>query len=142
VADHLGSCTFDPPLSERVDVAAYAGKLVARARRFEAWEGELLVGLVAAYCNDEVSRQGFITSVSVLPAYSGRGIGTRLMADCIAHADSVGMTQMNLEVGRMNSRAIGVYAKLGFVPDESANGPLINMRLKLGPGSHRTASEP
>ena len=39
IVDHLARCDADfiPPLANRVDLAAYAQKIVDRATRFEAW---------------------------------------------------------------------------------------------------------
>ena len=41
IVDHLARCDADfvPPLASRVDIAAYAQKIVDRATRFEAWDG-------------------------------------------------------------------------------------------------------
>lgn len=137
VAAHLVGCDadFDPPLSSRVDLNAYAEKLVARALMFEAWAEGRLVGLVAAYCNDLVTREGFITSVSVLPAWLGKGVASRLMSDCLAHAVRVGMRQMSLEVAKTNSRAVGLYTRLGFLPEFAPSGHLLVMRASLTGGS-------
>lgn len=133
ISAHLTDCDadFDPPLSSRVDLHAYAEKLVAHALRFEAWSEGVVVGLVAAYCNDLVKREGFITSVSVSRAWLGKGVASRLMTDCLAHAVSVGMRQMNLEVSKTSARAVGLYTKLGFLPEPASDGQLLVMRAPL-----------
>ncbi len=78
---HLEECDggFHPKLSLKVDIGEYAAKIRARARTFEAWSGEKLVGLVAAYMNDRATRTGFITSVSVATSFVGRGIASALL---------------------------------------------------------------
>jgi len=88
IAEHLSRCdaNFVPPLSGRVDISAYARKIESQAIRFEAWSGSLLVGLVAAYCNDEENAIAYITSVSVLREWMSMGIAARLMGQCIRHA--------------------------------------------------------
>src|SRR5438477_2194200 len=43
---------FSPRLSLKVDIGDYSRKINARAQTFEAWFGDTLVGLVAAYMND------------------------------------------------------------------------------------------
>ena len=50
----------------------------------------LLVGLVAAYCNASDRRLAFVTSVSVLPDWSGQGLASRLIKDCICHINANG----------------------------------------------------
>jgi ribosomal protein S18 acetylase RimI-like enzyme len=114
---HLSHCDTDfvPPLSDRVEINDYAGKLSSKAMRFEAWSGDKLVGLVAAYCNDQERRIAFITSVSVLKEWKGRGIAENLVHQCIAHARVSGMRQISLEVASDNLPAIGLYEKSGFV---------------------------
>ena len=68
IAEHLSRCDADfvPPLSGRVEINDYAKKIASKATRFEAWSGGTLVGLVAAYCNDQEKHIAYITSVSVL----------------------------------------------------------------------------
>ena len=67
IAKHLLHCDADfiPPLSNRIDINKYAQKIASRATRFEAWSDSTLVGLVAAYCNDQENHIAYITSVSV-----------------------------------------------------------------------------
>ena len=116
ICGHLQACDamFIPRLSERVAIAGYAEKLAARARRFEAWDGGELVGLVAAYCNAPDRRQAFITSVSVLPKAQGRGIASQLMDRCIAAVRDAGFARLELEVGAKNESAIALYGKHGL----------------------------
>ena len=55
IAGHLGRCDdlFIPPLSSHTEIDGYAQKIRRHAVRFEAWAEGNLVGLVAAYLNDE-----------------------------------------------------------------------------------------
>lgn len=117
IAEHLLRCdaNFFPPLSERVDIGAYAKKIESQAIRFEAWSDRWLVGLVAAYCNDDENAIAYITNVSVLPEWTGMGIAARLMGQCIENAKALGMRQIHLEVAQDNTPAICLYAKSGFV---------------------------
>lgn len=132
IAEHLTRCdaNFVPPLSTRVEIQVFAKKIADRATRFEAWTGGKLVGLVAVYCNDHVGRSAFITSVSVLPAWSGNGIATRLMDQCIEYSQALGMRQINLEVARGNDHAAKLYAKRGFATVKS-NAQFVSMSLNL-----------
>src|SRR5690349_14652885 len=82
---HLLLCDqlFTPPLSSRVSIEEYAKKIELNALRFEAWDCDQLVGLVAIYMNDEKKSEAFITNVSVLDEYRGRGVATQLLTQGI-----------------------------------------------------------
>lgn len=133
IAEHLLCCDVDflPRLSSRVDINDYAKKIASRAMRFEAWLDNSLIGLVAAYCNDQEKRIAYITSVSVLKAYTGKGIAAKLIKQCIEHAQVTEMRQISLEVARDNVPAINLYEKNGFVANK-ANALYVTMDLYLG----------
>ncbi|MCP5249909.1 MAG: GNAT family N-acetyltransferase [Candidatus Accumulibacter sp.] len=135
IAEHLRRCDGDfvPPLSGRVEIDAYARKIAGKATRFEAWAGDVLVGLVAAYCNDHQRGIAYITSVSVLRGWTGRGIAGRLLDDCAKQASATGLRQVSLEVMRDNAAAIGLYSKNGFVAGK-ADGAFLDMDLYLDDG--------
>lgn len=132
IAEHLSrsDADFVPPLSGRVEINDYAQKIASKAIRFEAWSGGTLVGLVAAYCNDQDKRIAYITSVSVLKAWTGKGIAASLMNRCIEHAKAMGMKQVSLEAASDNTLAIRLYEKNGFVAGK-ANAPFVTMNLSL-----------
>ena len=132
IAVHLTGCdaSFIPRLSLRVDLSAYSQKLANLAETFEAWSGDTLVGLVAVYCNDRETRVAHISSVSVLAAWSGQGIASRLVRQGIAGALAEGMDRISLEVHRDNAPAIGLYERCGFATSETASA-LLTMRLDL-----------
>ncbi|WP_263768663.1 GNAT family N-acetyltransferase [Propionivibrio soli] len=140
VVRHLEDCDkrFVPPLGTRVDIRLYAAKLLERAMRFEAWHNGRLIGLVAAYGNDRESGAVFITSVSVLDTWTGRGIASRLLQDCIGQACQLGMQRIVLEVSGDNQAAVAFYANHGFTTGNRAEqgiaGPL-TMTLTLRNGS-------
>ncbi|MBV1774750.1 GNAT family N-acetyltransferase [Burkholderiaceae bacterium DAT-1] len=117
LASHLLACdaTFIPPLSQRVDIHAYAAKIVQFAHRFEAWSDDQLVGVVAVYCNDTVNHLAFITSVSVLPDFRGLGIAKILLGDCIAALKKESVRRIELQVAVNNLPAQSLYTKMGFV---------------------------
>jgi ribosomal protein S18 acetylase RimI-like enzyme len=135
IAEHLSRCdsAFVPPLSGRVEIRDYAKKIARKAMRFEAWSGGTLVGLVAVYLNDQEKRIAYITSVSVLQAWAGKGIVARLMSWCVEYSKASGMRQINLEVAEDNTPAIRLYENNGFVAGK-ANAPFVTMSLNLGNG--------
>lgn len=132
IAAHLHACdaVFEPPLSDRVDIAAYADKIAAKAGRFEAWAGDELAGLLAAYCNAPDRGTAFVTSVSVLPAWQDRGMASCLLENCIAHVRELGFSRIELEVGGNNEAAITLYEKHGFSAI-GKQGDMVKMALDL-----------
>ena len=133
IAKHLRACddAFVPTLSSRVDIEAYAQKLVARSERFEAWSEGVLVGLLAVYCNDLDGRVAYITSVSVMPIWHGHGIASGLIARCVESATALGHTAIELEVGVRNEAAAHLYQEHGFLPVQASTQTTI-LRLALG----------
>lgn len=132
IAEHLWNCDADfvPPLSPRVEIKDYSKKIVNKATRFEAWSCGKLVGLVAAFCNDQEKHNAYITNVSLLRNWTGEGIAYRLMGQCIEYAKALGMQQIRLEVATGNTAAIKLYEKSGFVA-VGENLPFIIMNLNL-----------
>lgn len=135
IAEHLQACDADfvPSLSGRAEIKSYAKKIAGKAMRFEAWSGGALVGLVAAYCNDQESRIAYITSVSVLKTWTGKGIAARLLGQFVEHARSSDMRRIRLEVASDNTPAIKLYEKSGFIINK-ANAPFVSMDLYLESG--------
>lgn len=132
IVSHLQRCDADfvPRLSDRVEISDYAKKIAGKAMRFEAWSGDMLVGLVAVYCNDQEQRIAYITSVSVLREWMGKGIAAKLMKLCIEHVKGAGMRQISLDVASNNAPAIGLYEKSGFIAGKT-NVPFVTMVLYL-----------
>lgn len=132
VAKHLHACDADfvPPLSTRVQIDGYASKLTDRAVRFEAWAGESLIGLVAAYCDGSSGDAAFVSSVSTLASWRGQGIAGRLMRRLAAHVRAAGFSRLTLEVERGDPVACGLYERLGFLPCAGDCGRIM-MELKL-----------
>lgn len=132
IYNHLSECDieFVKALSERVDLIEYSKKIYNKAVRFEAWAGDTLVGLVATYCNDQSNQLAYITSVSVLNAWQGKGIAAQLLQRCIEHIEKLRIHCVSLEVARGNVPAIGLYEKYGFVVADSGESS-ITMNLFL-----------
>lgn len=135
IADHLLCCDagFVPPLSGRVKIRDYAQKIASKATTFEAWSGGTLVGLVAAYCNDQASRIAYVTSVSVLKEWTRKGIAAGLVVQCVEYAKVSGMRQISLAVAADNTFAIKLYEKSGFIVSK-VNGSFVGMNLYLKSG--------
>lgn len=130
IAAHLDQCTdqFVPALKQRVDLSEYSRKIFEKSVTFEAWHQEGLIGLLAAYFNDPDKKFGFITSVSVLDAFVGKGIASALLKQCEHYAREHGFSALRLEVSAKNSRAIHLYRKHGFSTYEQKAGSLYMKR--------------
>ncbi|WP_298922048.1 GNAT family N-acetyltransferase [uncultured Roseobacter sp.] len=136
IARHLEICdqAFHPPLSSRVNLSEYAYKLTKNAIRFEAWFEHDLIGLVAIYCNATDRVSAFVSNVSVVPAFAGRGIAKQLMATCIGHARSLNFSRISLEVAPAAVAALRLYEGLGFQRETSNITPQepIALTLRIG----------
>jgi ribosomal protein S18 acetylase RimI-like enzyme len=133
IGEHLRRCDalFNPRLSERLDVAQYAAKIRAKAVTFEAWSGDELVGLLAAYLNEPRAMEGFVTNVSVEAGFQGSGIGDTLMHNCIRLARDRGFREIGLEVHTSNERAVALYRRHAFEVS-GTRGEFLRMTLSLG----------
>jgi ribosomal protein S18 acetylase RimI-like enzyme len=134
IAEHLERCddTFVPPLSSRIGIKGYAHKIRRHAVRFEAWDNESLVGLVAAYLNAD-RRVAFITNVSVEAGFRRTGIASELIERCIERVTKQGFDGIELEVDSTNAAAIDLYLGRGFAVG-GMPGNSVMMRLQTGRG--------
>lgn len=114
------------PLSERVDVAVYAEKLLSRAEVATVEEDGRVVALGAIYTNDLESRRAFVTIFAVLPERHRRGIGRALASRLLARARQRGMRSCELLVMPGNVGALDFYRRSGF---RAAGGVGAKVRL-------------
>lgn len=113
---HLKECDryFLPTLSSRVDLLDYSSKLFEKSVSFEAWDENILIGMINAYLNDTSNRACFITNVSILQDYMGKGIASVLLEMCLENARKLSFNSVKLEVSRGNSPALKLYSRAGF----------------------------
>lgn len=132
IAAHLLACDaqFVPQLSARVNLTAYSAKMAAQAVKFEAWAADRLVGLVAGYANDPELKKSFISNVSVLPEWHGRGVASHLLRSFVAHVREAGFYQVFLSVDMRNEQALRLYRKHGF-SDGPVRGTTQEMAFNL-----------
>jgi ribosomal protein S18 acetylase RimI-like enzyme len=117
IISHLQKCadTFIPPLYTYVKIDDYGKKIYDNAVTFEAWDKDILVGLVAAYYNNLETRIGYITNVSVLESHLGYGIASILLKQSLDYGKSKKFIEVRLEVNTGNLEAIKLYEKGGFI---------------------------
>jgi len=113
---HLKECddNFIPTLSKRLNILEYSKKISKFSVKFESWCDEVLIGLISVYFTDINNKSGFITNVSVLKEYMGRGIASTLLNMCIEYATKNGIREISLEVNKYNNSAIHLYKKFDF----------------------------
>ena len=116
IFSHLLSCDekFVSQLKERTELAKYSKKIFDKAVTFEAWCGNILVGLIAAYFNDTECNSGYISNVSVISDYLKKGIAAELMKLSLKYALENKYKEILLEVNESNHPAINLYRKFGF----------------------------
>lgn len=61
-----------------------------------------------------VSGEGGITNIAVLPEYRRMGIGTSLLSELVKEADALSLNILTLEVRKSNIEAQGLYKSFGF----------------------------
>lgn len=105
---------FVPSLSTRVDLEAYAHKLLDKADlTYELDEKGAIIALLACYLNLD-SRAAFVSLVSVDNAHRGKGLGKKVFINAIEKCEKNGMLSIKLEVAKDNCAAISLYESLGF----------------------------
>lgn len=108
----------------------YSRKLFENAYLFIARMDREVVGLVAMYANNFDTKECYISSVSV--KICRKGIATNLLANAISFASQEGFKSILLEVDDVNTPAISLYEKLGFVkigPKEKGISSLMRKNL-------------
>ncbi len=73
--------------------------------------GNCAVGLIS---NNKRYLHRASMGIAICKDYWGKGIGTKMMTECINWCKEKGLEQLELEVVTENSRAIPVYEKFGF----------------------------
>lgn len=127
ILDHLEKCSnlFNPPLDKVVSITDYSKKIFENACTFESWDRKKLVGLVAVYYNDMETKVGYITNVSVLSEYQGKGISSKLLRQAIEFGKKKNFTSVRLQVHHSNKKATMIYKNNGFITIGSETKMLI-----------------
>lgn len=87
-----------------------------------------LAGFVSFYCNNEETKEAFITLVLVDHNYRGMSIAKKLMTSVIVKVKEKGFLKCNLEVKADNLNAIQLYSKIGF-SENYRKGDIISMSI-------------
>jgi RimJ/RimL family protein N-acetyltransferase/pimeloyl-ACP methyl ester carboxylesterase len=93
---------------------------------FIALDGDDLIGFVSVTrYSRRRTRHGAMVAMGVRDAYTGRGIGRRLLESVDGWARSVGVRRLALTVMEHNARAIGLYERCGYVVEGRERDSLI-----------------
>lgn len=79
------------------------------------------------YCLSLGEREAELDDLYILPEYRGKGIGTKVLSDCIALAK----TPIFLYVFRKNTGAIQLYNRMGFCVSEEVGTTRLIMRREV-----------
>jgi ribosomal protein S18 acetylase RimI-like enzyme len=90
----------------------------------------------AVLCGHD-GRRGYIYHLAVDRKFQGRGIGWRLMEECLAGLKRVGLERVNLLVGKDNSRGRDFWKSCGW---EELDGALAMGRDVQKIGNYKVAS--
>ena len=102
---------FDEPWSRRLFEEELAQR-TSRAYR-AAWVGTELVGYAGQMSVDD---EAHVNNIAVAPAWTGRRLGTVLMADLVRTALARGSAHLTLEVAVGNEPAQALYRRFGLAP--------------------------
>lgn len=108
------------------DIDEYINKIYFQAELIPHYIQGDLAGLIAFYCNNQISKEAFITSIIVDPKYRGIKISINLVNIVKSIALSRGFTQCKLQVHKDNEIAINLYKRCGF---EFESESLIDKKL-------------
>jgi 1-aminocyclopropane-1-carboxylate deaminase/D-cysteine desulfhydrase-like pyridoxal-dependent ACC family enzyme/GNAT superfamily N-acetyltransferase len=118
------------PLAGRMDLDAYAAKLLERGEVACATLRGQVVGIAALYANDARTRRAHVPLLAVSRAHRGAGIGAALLSRAKARARQRGMSRLELEVRSSNTSAQRLFRAGGLVIT-GAEGDGLRMRCEL-----------
>ena len=111
----LFNTSFPRLLSERVgSLEQYARKLADNAVVDVVSMEDKIIGFVAFYCNDVLTKRAFLTQIAVVDDYKGQNIGNILLELCVEKVKKNGMKKLICEVDDDNVAALKFYDKNGF----------------------------
>jgi ribosomal protein S18 acetylase RimI-like enzyme len=131
IKKHLYSCSnsFVPPLESYVDISKYSQKIFGFGIRFEAYNNNILIGLIALYV-DKQEKTSFITNVSVDPNFQKNKIAENLLSSCVGYLKENCYLEVTLHVNKNNTKAINFYKKHNFKEKGSLKNNLL-MELEI-----------
>ena len=109
-------------LRKLVDLDKYSKKLSDRATHFCLYDKGKLIGFSACYFNDQASRVGYISGISLLDGYRGIGLGSSLLQRVIQRGTELKFREVHVSVDRRNVILTAFFEKNGFVKLDTIGG--------------------
>ena len=105
---------FNPKLSSRIDLYAYASKLYTNAKIVCAKDkNEILIGLCAFYINHK-NNTSYLSFIAIDKNYHGRNIGSELINKMEQILRELQIQEVRLEVYSNNTQAKNFYYYKGY----------------------------
>jgi len=101
-------------LFEVRDLDVYIDKLINSASIITIMAQDALLGFLAYYANDNVSKIGFISMLIIDPSTKRMGYGRRLVEFAVKDLMLKGFKKCRTEVNANNIKAINICKRLGF----------------------------
>lgn len=122
---------FNPPLSEKTDLAQYADKILRNAVLFcDLTDFGAIKGLIVLYANDYAKKYAYIPLAGVGSSYRKQGIAGKLLSEAIQYVEALKGKIQVLGIHSNNPVAISLYQKMGFESVETIDGRTY-LELKL-----------
>ena len=83
------------------------------------YQNNKIIGFISFYCNNTDNRTAFISLIAVLPEYTKKGFGKKLMEEAFEYCKNKEMKYIRLEVKKNNINALTFYQKFGFKIEKS-----------------------
>lgn len=129
ILTHWEHCSFNPNLSEYIDINSLALKIVNNAVMYEIWDEFGLIALAAVYQNRKPF--SYLTILSVVNRMKKKGVAGFLMDHIVKKLYNHGYTTMELEVFNHNMAAKRLYEKLGFYVKQEKEDNMSAMTLDI-----------
>ena len=102
-------------LSSRVDLLAYAQKVIDNGHVFVIEEAAEIVAATLFYCNDTVEKKAYWTLLGTLRQCEGKGYARLLVETMEAHCRKAGMETIHLHTEKANTPAIAFHSNRGYL---------------------------
>lgn len=119
---------FVPTLSSQTNLPDYAKKISEHAELLWVICDDEIIGMCAFYVN--CLPKAYLTSISVLPDFQGKGVAGSLLRQTIGICRQYGFVYLYLEVFKHNTRAYTIYQQTGFNTIKDSGEKWV-MRYKL-----------
>lgn len=109
-ADNL----FAVPISTKVNLEKYTSQILEKGNVIGIISDGEIVAAVLFYCNDYLTRTGYISFLCCLEEYQGKGYARKVVNAAIEYSKLKGM--MRVKTDSVNPTAITLYESIGFIP--------------------------